>query len=222
MAVITISRQFGSGGREIADRVCELLGYRYLDKLLMTQVAAEVGLSGQELADFSEEYPKVRNFLERLLRPGPHGVVRVSVRSRDLTGAETLSVKQLDESRCANLVRSAIQTAYKQGNVVIVGRGGQAILQKVPDVLHVRIEAPMGTRILRIQKREGIDAEEARRLAIQQDQAAAQYLQRLFGIRWDDPILYHVLINTGKWESERTAQIIFNALSQLQPNEVGI
>jgi cytidylate kinase len=222
MAVITISRQYGSGGREIASRICELLGYRYLDKLLMTQVAAEVGLSGQELADFSEEYPKVRNFLERLLRPGPHGVVRVSVRSRDLAGAETLSVKQLDESRCASLVRSAIQTAYKQGDVAIVGRGGQAILQEVPDVLHVRIEAPMGTRILRIQKREGIDAEEARRLAIQQDQAAAQYLQRLFGIRWDNPTLYHILINTGKWEPETAAQIIFNALSQLAANEVGI
>jgi cytidylate kinase len=222
MAVITISRQYGSGGREIAARICELLGYRYLDKLLMTQVAAEVGLSGQELADFSEEYPKVRNFLERLLRPGPHGVVRVSVWSRDLTGAETLSVKQLDESRCASLVRSAIRTAYKQGDVVIVGRGGQAILQEVPDVLHVRIEAPMGTRILRIQTREGIDAEEARRLAIQQDQAAAQYLQRLFGIRWDNPILYHILINTGKWELERAAQIIFNALCQLQADEVGI
>jgi cytidylate kinase len=220
MAVITISRQYGSGGREIATRICELLGYRYLDKLLMTQVAAEVGLSGQELADFSEEYPKVRNFLERLLRPGPHGVVRVSVRSRDLTGAETLSVKQLDESRCASLVRSAIQTAYKQGDVVIVGRGGQAILQEVPDVLHVRIEAPMGTRILRIQIRERIGAEEARRLAIQQDQAAAQYLQRLFAIRWDNPTLYHILINTGKWELERAAQIIFNALSQLQANAV--
>jgi cytidylate kinase len=220
MAVITISRQYGSGGREIATRICELLGYRYLDKLLMTQVAAEVGLSGQELADFSEEYPKVRNFLERLLRPGPHGVVRVSVRSRDLTGAETLSVKQLDESRCASLVRSAIQTAYKQGDVVIVGRGGQAILQEVPDVLHVRIEAPMGTRILRIQIRERMGAEEARRLAIQQDQAAAQYLQRLFAIRWDNPTLYHILINTGKWELERAAQIIFNALSQLQANAV--
>jgi cytidylate kinase len=222
MAVITISRQYGSGGREIAARVCELLGYRYLDKLLMTQVAAEVGLSGQELADFSEEYPKVRNFLERLLRPGPHGVVRVSVRSRDLAGAETLSVKQLDESRCASLVRSAIQTAYKQGDVVIVGRGGQAILQEVPDVLHVRVEAPMGARILRIQKREGINAEEARRLAIQQDQAAAQYLQRLFGIRWDNPTLYHILINTGKWELEVAAQIIFNALSQLQANAVTV
>ena len=64
MAVITISRQFGSGGRQVAARVCELLGYSYLDKLLMTQVAAEVGLSGKELADYSEERRTVRNLLE--------------------------------------------------------------------------------------------------------------------------------------------------------------
>jgi cytidylate kinase len=216
MTVITISRQYGSGGREISTRVCELLGYRYLDKLLITQVAAEVDLSGQELADFSEEQPKVRSFLERLLRPGPQDMVRVAVRSRDVSGTETLTVKHLDEWRCSSLVQSAIHTAYQQGDVVIVGRGGQATLQQVPGVLHVRLQAPMGTRILRIQKRDGVDAEEARRLAIQHDQASAQYLKRLFGILWDDPTLYHMLINTGKWELEAAAQLILDAARQTQ------
>lgn len=216
MAVITISRQFGSGGQEIADRVCELLGYRYLDKVLMTQVAAEVGLSGKEVAEFSEEKRKARNFLERLLRPGPHDVVRVSMRARDATGEETLTVKHLDEARCARLVRSAIHTAYKRGNVVIVGRGGQAILQEMSDVLHVRIEAPMGARILRVQEQAGVKAEEARQLAIQHDQASAAYLKRLFGIRWDDPALYHLLINTGKWELGVAAQIIVDLVGRWQ------
>lgn len=220
MAVITISRQYGSGGREIATRVCELLGYRYLDKLLITQVASEVGLSGKELADFSEEHGKVRNFLGRLLRPSPHDFMRVSVRSRDASGAEILTVKHLDETRCASLVRSAIHKAYQHGDVVIVGRGGQAILQKMRGVLHVRLEALMGNRILRIQEGEGVNAEEARHLAIQQDQASAQYLKRLFGIRWDDPTLYHLLINTGKWELETAAQIIVQAVGQLPAEPV--
>ena len=56
MAVVTVSRQFGSGGTRIAARVCELLAYRYLDKVLMTQVAAEAGLSGKELVDFSQDW----------------------------------------------------------------------------------------------------------------------------------------------------------------------
>jgi cytidylate kinase len=216
MTVITISRQYGSGGREISARVCELLGYRYLDKLLITQVAAEVGLSGKELADFSEEQPKMRSFMERLLRPGPQDMVRVAVRSQDVSGAQTLTVKHLDEWRCSSLVRGAIHTAYQQGDVVIVGRGGQATLQDMPDVLHMRIQAPMGTRILRIQKQEEVDAEQARRLAIQHDQASAQYLKRLFGIRWDDATLYHMLINTGKWELEAAAQLILEAARQFQ------
>jgi cytidylate kinase len=215
MAVITISRQYGSGARQVADRVCELLGYRYLDKLLMTQVAAEVGLWGKEVADCSEEHLQVSNFLARLFQPGPHDFVRVSVRTRDGGGSETLSVKHLDEARCASLVRSAIHNAYERGNVVIVGRGGQATLQQMPGVLHVRLEAPIATRILRIQKEHGINAEEARRLIIQQDDSSAQYLKRLFGIRWDDPTLYHILINTGKWDSETVAQLIVNAVGQV-------
>ena len=82
MAVVTISRQYGSGGTEIAARVCEMLGYRYLDKVLITQVAAEAGLSGRKLVEFSEQRSEVRDFLDRLLRPGPHGCCRVA-RERD-------------------------------------------------------------------------------------------------------------------------------------------
>ena len=66
MAVITISRQAGSSGNEeIATRVAELLGYRYFDKRLMAKVAAEVGLSENEVVDFSEENYKVVSFLVR-------------------------------------------------------------------------------------------------------------------------------------------------------------
>jgi cytidylate kinase len=215
MAVVTISRQFGSGGTEVARRVCEALGYRYLDKLLMGQVAAEVGLSGKELVEFSEEHTKVRNFLERLLLPGPHTVARYSVRAQGEAGTKTVDVVQLDDARSASLVRGAIHTAYQQGNVVIVGRGGQATLQDMPGVLHVRIEAPMAARVLRIQAREGIVAEEAREMALRHDKAAEQYLKKLFTIRWDDANLYHLILNTGKWELEAAAQIIVSAVERL-------
>ena len=125
-------------------------------------------------------------------------------------------MEQLDEARCAKLVRSAIHTAYQRGDVVIVGRGGQVTLQEMPGVLHVRIVAPMGNRILRIQGQERVDAEQARRLAISHDQATARYLNQLFGVRGDEPQLYHVVINTGKWSVEHAIQIIVNAVGYLQ------
>jgi CMP/dCMP kinase len=59
VAVVTISRQYGSGGREVAARLCELLGYRYFDKDLMSEVAHEVGLSPQEIVDFPEDQHQV-------------------------------------------------------------------------------------------------------------------------------------------------------------------
>ena len=71
MAVITISRQYGSGGDEIAAQVCERLGYHFFDKNLMAQVANDVGLSVQEVVDFPEDDHKVRGFLDRLFTGGP-------------------------------------------------------------------------------------------------------------------------------------------------------
>ena len=59
MAVVTISRQFGSGGDEIADRVCKLLGYHYFDKALMRRIATEASLSPTEIVDFSEDNYKI-------------------------------------------------------------------------------------------------------------------------------------------------------------------
>lgn len=220
MAVITISRQFGSGGTEIALRVSELLGYSYLDKLILSQVATEAGISYSDVTGFSEEYATMDNFLLRVLTPGPHTFVKFSVRQRDASGEETSSTVQLNDARCAALVRNAVHTAYQHGDAVIVGRGGQATLQDQPGVLHVRIEAPLKTRVLRIQEREGLGVKESLDLARRHDKATAHYVRHLFGIRWDDPSLYHLVINTGKWELEAAAQLIAELAGRLAPDKM--
>ncbi|MGQ9502768.1 MAG: cytidylate kinase-like family protein [Anaerolineae bacterium] len=221
MAVITISRQYGSGGTEIAMRVSEMLDCSYLDKLIMTQIAEEVGLSMEDLGEFSEEYTKVKNFLLRIVTPGPHTFVKISIHKRDTSGEETASTIQLNDARCAALVRSAVHRAYQRGNAVIVGRGGQATLQDMPGVLHVRIEAPLKARVLRVQQREGLGIKEAERLVKYQDRIAEQYLRHLFGIRWDDSSLYHVVINTAKWDMVAAAQLIAD-LAKRMPSDKAI
>lgn len=215
MATLTISRQTGSGGDQIARRVCELLGYDYLDKELMRQVAADVGLSGDEVIDFSEQNYKIRNFMDYLLRPGPRYVGQVVTRGTDELGRETLSMKELNEVECIQLIRHTLRAACQRGNMVIVGRGGQAILQTMPHVLHVRIEAPLNDRIYRLQEERMVSWEEARRLVEENDRASAQYLERFFGVRWDDPLLYHLVLNTGKWELEAAAQLLAEALRRV-------
>jgi cytidylate kinase len=225
MAVITISRQYGSGGNEIASRVCEALGWRYFDKKLMVDVASEIGLSESEIIDFSEADYEARGFLERLFsRRSARVVVETGVPSRDIVGVAAVEVEQLDEEWCIRMVRSAIQAAYKQGDVVIVGRGGQAILQEKPDVLHVRIEAPFETRVSRVRYEEpsglapGFELQAAREKVSERDKAAGDYLRRFYNIDWADPQLYHLVIDTKKWGIGPAACLIAKAVTCLPPS----
>jgi len=215
MSIITISRQYGSAGVEVAARVSNLLEYRYLDKEVIAAAASEVGLSEGEIVEFNEHHSKSRRFLDRILFPGPNVVAQVTIRSPAENGDGALTVEELDKKECLNLVQTAIHAEYSQGDAVIVGRGGQAVLQKMPNVLHVRIVAPMPSRILRIQTLETVDLEAAYEAAIQRDRKTAGYLSEVFGIDWDDPRLYHLVINTGKWTVEQAAQIVVHAARQL-------
>jgi len=141
MPVITISREYGSGGKIIARRVCEMLGYTYFDKNLMARVAAEVGISEEEIVDFSEDTYKMRNFMERMFDRRRIGA---DAWNASAGAARSIQVEVLDEAQCVHLVEDTIIGAYKHDNVVIVGRGGQAILKEKPGVLHVRLQAPRG------------------------------------------------------------------------------
>jgi CMP/dCMP kinase len=225
MAVITISRQFGSGGDEIADRVCQSLGYRHFDKRLIARAAAEAGFSEQQDLDFSEENYQVRNFMERLFSRS-HPVARVRVWKESTTGVRVAEEMQLTEDHALALVQKAVEVAYQNGNVVIVGRGGQILLKKYPDVLHVRIEAPMEDRIqrvklqLKLEKQMPLDTIETRRVAQdlieQRDAASADYLNHFYGIDWSDPLHYHVVINSSKLSPDLAAQVIFDLVHCLE------
>jgi cytidylate kinase len=213
MPVITISRQYGSGAKEIAMRVCEILGYSYFDKNLMARVASEVGLAEHDIVDFSEDTYKMRSLFERLFGRRRQ---RSDAWGPETSAATKLQVELLDEAMSVNLVKDTVIAAHKHDNIVIVGRGGQAILQHEPAVLHVRITAPLGARTMRIKEREYMNLDDATNLVKSKDQNAAAYLQRFFDIDWDNPLLYHLCINTGKWELDDATDIIINALSRLK------
>jgi cytidylate kinase len=104
--------------------------------------------------------------------------------------------------------------------MVIVGRGGQALLADKTDVLHVRLEAPLGNRANRVQQQHRCNAVEARALIAERDRTTAKYLGDMFKVRPDDPQSYHLILNLGKWSLEAAAQIIVKAVEQL-PAERG-
>jgi cytidylate kinase len=221
MGVITVSRQQGSGAADIVARVCETLGYLYFDKRLMSEAMAQEGFTGEKLIDYREDEYKLRGFVDRLLGyRRPSTIADVGFWDKNPDAMKNSAVAVLDEHVAVWLVRGAIEKAAEKGDVVIMGRGGQAILHDKPGVLHVRLEAPLETRIQRIAERDHLSAKEARQVATDRDKASAEYLQRFYGVNWSDPLLYHLVLNTGKWDPAAAAQCIVSALACLPKQPV--
>ncbi len=150
MAIITISRQYGSGGNEIAAWVSEKLGYPLFDKSLIDKAAAQAGLSQKEIRDFSEDNYKITSFLDRLFN---RMAVSAYVRTWEYPELlETPVEEPLDETTMLTLVQKAVRSACESGNMIIVGRGSQAILKDESNVIHVRIVAPLEDRIQRVKE----------------------------------------------------------------------
>ncbi len=207
-SVITISRQEGSGGAEIAVKVSQILGYAYFDKGLMLSEAKSLGISEEDIADFSEDDYKVKSFVDKIfLRKKP---VAVSSSLKD----SAVIRKTLDEEECLSSIQAVINSLATRGKTVIVGRGGQAILKHKAGVLHVRIISPVALRVERIMKSRGLNREDALKLIKDNDQATAEYLRRFYNIDWEDPELYDLVLNTGKIDSDTAAHVIASATSQ--------
>jgi len=216
MATITISRQYASGGDQIATRVAELLEYTIFDKTMMAEVAAELGLTEHEVVDFRETDQRSLGFLDRLLGR-KLTVAEVRTWEEDRSGVRRPATIRISDSQAIAMVQGVIDAAFKRGNVVIVGRGGQAILHDRPGVLHVRIEAPLDHRIQRLLDRGETSPAQAEMEIEDHDRVARDYVRRYYDIDPGDPMHYHALINTGMLDPEAAAQVIALAVQQMKP-----
>jgi len=224
MTVITISRQFGSGGDEVANRLCEVLGYHSFGKLQILQAAEGTSLSILNAIDYSEDNHEVQTFLERLFGRSPSTVQKIAWAENPsiATRPERADVQDL---AVMGLVKRAIQAALKAGNMVIIGRGGQVLLKNTPGVLHVRIEAPMEIRAKRVKQQlkqagetrseKGL-ARAASDLIAARDKASADYLKMYFSVDWDEPWLYHMVLNLGKLTIEQATTIIVAGVTSME------
>jgi CMP/dCMP kinase len=222
MAVITISRQYGSGGDEIAERVCRILGYQQFDKQQISRAAKETGFSEDDVihfADYSEGNYKVKRFLDVLLhrsRPRSQKQLKLEEKVVILTAED----QAFSESSALNLVQRAIQAAYLTGNTVIVGRGGQVVLNGKPGVIHVRIEADLEDRIQRVKDhlrehpRDRLEEIALRRAAqdliAERDTASAAYVYQFYRIDWADRSLYHAILNASRLHIHQASQLIID------------
>jgi cytidylate kinase len=170
MTVITISREFGSGGDLLAERVAASLGYHLVDKAFISAVLCQYGL-----VEFDAEYEKKSGFWE----------------SFDLERADRreLMVRMLNQ---------VVRTVARHGNVVILGRSGYAILSGLADVLHVRLQAPLEERISRVGAEQNLSPAEAAALVNEKDLVRTSFIESFYRVSWQAPQAFDIALNTAR------------------------
>lgn len=200
--VLTVSREYGSGGGRIARSVAEKLGWKLLDRALVEAIARSVQVDPDLARRYDE---RVDSWLHRVSRRGLwHGAFE---------GVATVTDAQFfDAETMAGLGRNLITEAHSRGNCVIVGRGAQCVLQDRNDVLHVFVYAPWPERIARVRRRVP-SAGDVEQLIRSTDQLRADYIRLYFGCEWNHPHLYHMLISSELGENV-VAEIIVEAVQR--------
>ena len=187
--VITVSREFGSGGSEIARIVAERLQWKLIDDPLVADIAKRANISPDLARRYDECVdPWFHRMCKALWRGGYEGVI-----SRGELNA-------FDAEAMADLWTRVIRESAALGQCVIVGRGGQCLLQGRNDVFHVSVFANMDDRVrnLRGPLRQHVPAgSNPKSMAEESDQRRAQYVRRYFGEDWKDHHLYHMVINSA-------------------------
>lgn len=183
MGILTISRQFGSGGREIGRAVAEVMHYEYVDRQRIIDDMREEGPLWKDKAEyFDENYPDIWERSDWAYR----GFVA------------------LNQSHF-------LEYAVK-GNVVIMGRGGNFLLRHFPFVVRIRTVAPMEKRIERIMAREGINPENARYLIEKADSEMTKAVYLIYGRNMDDPKEYDMVFDTSKQSQDEIVSILKDAI----------
>jgi cytidylate kinase len=217
MHAVTVSREYGSGGGEVAARLAQRLGWRLVDHEVIAQVARELAIPETEVEVHDENIEGRISRILRRMRLSASGGFATPVAGAQL-GAPFLAASTpppaTGELAYQDTMRHVVQVAASTGHVVIVGRGGQVILAGQRDVLHVRLVAPLEQRIAYVMRREGLNEAAARTRIREKDRARARYMQTLYHCNHEDPHLYDLVLNTGLLDLDNAVGLIYVALEQ--------
>ncbi|HEY2806085.1 MAG TPA: cytidylate kinase-like family protein [Gemmatimonadales bacterium] len=203
MAVVTITRQYGSGGSSVAGLVATALGWTLVDNEFIETVARRAGLPVETVAAREERAPSLMQRLVRALATAsPEAFVPAGQDAVEPT-----------EEHIVEVTGRVIAEAAQHGRAVIVGRGAQAVLAKSrPDeALHAYIVAPREDRVREIAKRLSLDPKAASDALDRTDADRDRYVTRWHDRHRQDPANYHLVLNTGWLGYDGAAELIVAA-----------
>jgi len=182
--IVTIAREYGSGGADIGRKVAELLGWEFVDKQIIERVAT-MGKVDASWAEEADEHSSA--WWERVMKGFRYGGLWSY--SGEVAGTD------VDRDALQQFTARVIEGAAKEGKCVIIGRGAQCVLRLHPHVFHVLVYAPLAEKVKRIKLRHPYERD-SQALLHRIDSERAHYTQSYYGHDWSDRRLYHLCVNS--------------------------
>lgn len=203
MAVITIARQFGAGGRTLGNRLAKALNYRFLDDVVIQELARRINVTHEAVQD-------VENIAGGFFSKIVSAMLSRSYMER-MTGED---FGYIDEVIYLKTLREVMVDLAAKDNIILLGRGGQYILENHPNTFHVLLVADKQYRIEFMQKTYNLDHAKAAS-AVREGEKRRRQLYSLFKKSdYNDPLHYHVVFNTRRVTLDQTEQQIVSLVRQ--------
>jgi cytidylate kinase len=196
MAVITISRQFGSGGKTLGKMIADRMGYTFADSDILQEIAKEANVSQHWVESFEKE---AGTKLSRIISS------MVSQRWLDRILKDERGY--LDERIYLDYLVLIIAKMADEGDVVILGRGSQYILNDHPDAFHILLIDEIENRIKFLMEHYDLNEKRATRIINNEDKRRMGLYSRLGKKDYDSPSLYHLVINMSRFSLEKAAKL---------------
>ena len=199
--VVTLEREYGSGGSEIAEKLAARLGWKLWDQSLTQEIARRLDC---ECGAVEEHEEKRDPAYYRLFKAFMRGSFEGSLNAPKLKMVDTECVREM--------VKRILPEIAEAGNCVIVGRGSAYYLSERPDAFHVFLYAHFPERVRRLRAR-GKSEKEAVELAETVDRDRAAFIKKYFDVEWPGRHRFHLMVNSGMGD-EVTTEIILDALAR--------
>jgi cytidylate kinase len=204
MPVVTISRMFGAGGSEVAERVATEFGWPVFDNALVDAIAERSGLSRAEVSAQDEHVPSLVERVAAALALGsPETIAPVLEGPYENT-----------EEWIVSITRRVIEEAVQTGPAVFVGRGAQSLLAQRDDAIHVFCYAPISYLRKYAMREFGLSADAAERKVHEMNRQRELYVKRHFNRHWLAHENYHLCVNTGWLGTARAAALVIDCVRE--------
>ena len=203
MAVITISRQFGSGGQTLGKKIAEKLNYPFADNEIIQMVAKEANVSPQWVENIEKEAgTKLSRILSKMV--SQKWIDRVLADERGY----------IDEKIYLDYLVLIIAKIADEGDVVILGRGSQYILNDHPDAYHILLIDEKESRVNFMEKHYNLSKKKALQVVNFEDRRRVSLYKRLGKIDYDDPTLYHMVLNMNRIDMDTALKLACDMVTQ--------